>query len=61
MAVVVRSAAVRGIAISPTPACDPVRRRDLFLAGPGPDSNGSKAFRDGWAHSLEKSGIDAVR
>jgi len=33
----------------------------MFLTGPGPDGNGSKAFRDGWAHSPEKSGIDAVR
>src|ERR1700730_1641843 len=43
----------------PTPACGPVRRRDLFLTGPGPDSGSSRPFRDAWLHEPEKFGVDA--
>src|SRR5258708_9815639 len=43
----------------PTPACGPVRRRDVFLTGPGPDSGSSRPFRDAWLDEPEKSGIDA--
>jgi hypothetical protein len=36
-------------------------RRDLFVTGPGPDGSGSKPeLPEGWAHTPEKSGIDAA-
>jgi hypothetical protein len=45
---------VVGIAFKPS--C-----RDLFVIGPGPDGSGSKPeLPEGWAHTPEKSGIDAV-
>jgi hypothetical protein len=39
-----------------TPASRPVRSRDLFVTGPGPDSGSSRPFRDVWFQVWEKSG-----